>query len=101
MALAFLVLIESLKSAGEDLKGIMARAKAINNAKAAYLAYLQSTNRATVRSKEHLDSLDRIASMESLRLQMAMDRQAKLESMLSNVMKQLSSTAASITRDLK
>jgi hypothetical protein len=100
MALVFLVLMESAKSAREDLKEIMARVKAINNAKAPYLQ-LQSTNRATVRSKEHLDSLDRIASMESLRLQMAMDRQAKLESMLSNVMKQLSSTAASITQNLK
>ncbi len=101
MALAFLVMMESAKSAQEDLKEIMARVKAINNAKAGYSAYLQSRNGATVRSKEHLDSLDRIASMESLRLQMAMDRQAKLESMLSNVMKQLSSTAASITQDLK
>ena len=101
MALAFLIMMESAKSAEEDLKAIMDGVKAINSEKAGYRQILQTTNRSTVRSKERLDSLDRIASMQSRRLLMATDRQAKLESMLSNVMKQVSSTPASITHDFK
>ena len=97
MELAFLVLMESAKSAEEDLKGIMGRVKAINSEKA---GYVESMNRSTVRTKERVDSLDRIAAMESRRLHIATDRQAKLDSMLASVMKRLSITAAS-TQNLK
>ena len=49
----------------------------------------------------HGDSLSEMGEMESLRLQMAMDRRAKLLSTLSNIMKKLSDTRASITQNLK
>jgi hypothetical protein len=39
--------------------------------------------------------------MESLRLQMAMDRMSKMMSTLSNLLKKISDTASSITSNLK
>jgi hypothetical protein len=39
--------------------------------------------------------------MESLRLQMAMDRYSKMMSTLSNLMKKMSETSESITANLK
>jgi hypothetical protein len=97
-ALAFLVLMQAAKSAQEDLKAIMASVKAINNAKA---SFVQSAGRSTVRSKEDLDCFERVAETESQRLQMALDRQAKFLSTLSNLSKKISDTANSITQNLK
>ena len=51
--------------------------------------------------KGRLDSLSELGEMESLRLQMVMDRRAKLLETLSNIMKKLSETANSITQNLK
>lgn len=51
--------------------------------------------------KNKLDSLSDMGEMESLRLQMAMDRLSKLMSTLSNILKKTSDTAASITQNLK
>ncbi len=48
-----------------------------------------------------LDSLSEMGEMESLRLQMAMDRMSKLQSTLSNILKKNSEAASSITRNLK
>lgn len=51
--------------------------------------------------KGQLDSLSELGEMESLRLQMAMDRLSKMMSTLSNVLKKTSDTAAGIMRNLK
>ncbi len=53
------------------------------------------------RAKSDLDALSEMDEMESLRLQMAMDRQSKMHSTLSNLMKKISDTAQSITQNLK
>jgi hypothetical protein len=53
----------------------------------------------TVKSK--LDSLSELGEMESLRLQMAMDRLSKLMSTLSNMLKKQSETAQAITQNIK
>jgi len=53
------------------------------------------------RSKNDLDSLSEMGEMESLRLQMAMDRLSKMMSALSNLLKKASETSSSITRNLK
>jgi hypothetical protein len=53
----------------------------------------------TVKSK--LDSLSELGEMESLRLQMAMDRLSKLMSTLSNMLKKQSETAQAISQNLK
>lgn len=51
--------------------------------------------------KSKLDSLSELGEMESLRLQMAMDRVSKLMSTLSNLLKKASETASGITQNLK
>ncbi len=53
----------------------------------------------TVKSK--LDSLSEMGEMESLRLQMAMDRLSKLMSTLSNLLKKASETASGIIQNIK
>jgi hypothetical protein len=51
--------------------------------------------------KNQLDSLSELGEMESLRLQMAMDRVSKFMSTLSNIMKKISDTADSMAQNLK
>jgi hypothetical protein len=53
----------------------------------------------TVKSK--LNSISEMGEMESLRLQMAMDRLSKLMSTLSNLLKKASQTAQGITQNIK
>ncbi len=48
-----------------------------------------------------LDSMSEMGEMESLRLQMAMDRLSKMMSTLSNVLKKMSDTSQTITQNLK
>ena len=45
--------------------------------------------------------MSEMGEMESLRLQMAMDRMSKMMSTLSNLLKKMSDTAESITQNLK
>jgi Arc/MetJ-type ribon-helix-helix transcriptional regulator len=51
--------------------------------------------------KNDLDSISEMGEMESLRLQMAMDRMSKMISALSNLLKKISDTAAAITQNMK
>jgi hypothetical protein len=51
--------------------------------------------------KNKLDSLSEMGEMESLRLQMAMDRMSKMMSTLSNILKKTSDSAATIVSNLK
>jgi Arc/MetJ-type ribon-helix-helix transcriptional regulator len=51
--------------------------------------------------KNSLDSLSELGEMESLRLQMAMDRVSKLMTTLSNLLKKISDTESSIIQNLK
>ena len=51
--------------------------------------------------KNKLDSMSEMGEMESLRLQMAMDRLSKMMSTLSNLLKKISDTSQSITQNLK
>ena len=112
MGLAFIVLMESAKSAQEDLKAIMAGVKAINKEKQGWRAVANTLNsygaagkpdvdcaRETV--KNTLDSMSEMGEMESLRLQMAMDRMSKMMSTLSNLLKKISDTASDITQNIK
>jgi len=52
-------------------------------------------------SRYKLDNLSEMGEMESLRLQMAMDRLSKLMSTLSNILKKISETSDGITRNMK
>jgi len=51
--------------------------------------------------KGKLDSLSEMGEMESLRLQMTMDRRSKFISTLSNIMKRMSDTSQSIIQNMK
>ncbi|MEI2737337.1 MAG: hypothetical protein V9F01_00965 [Chitinophagaceae bacterium] len=156
-AIAFLVLMQASKSAQEDLKAIMAKVKAINNAKEQQrknLAEIQRVQAAVANKeageaigglpsgydkelhradslkrltgikftarrnntlpktkaeldrlanqiKDDLDSMSEMGEMESLRLQMAMDRMSKMMTTLSNLLKKISDTQNSIIQNLK
>jgi len=58
-------------------------------------------NQLTKSFKKDLDSLSEMGEMESLRLQMAMDRMSKMMTALSNILKKLNDTASSIAENLK
>jgi Arc/MetJ-type ribon-helix-helix transcriptional regulator len=51
--------------------------------------------------RDKLDSMSELGEMESMRLQMIMDRRSKLLETLSNIMKKISDTSQSITQNLK
>jgi hypothetical protein len=65
------------------------------------LATQKDIDEAVVGMKNDLDSLSELGEMESLRLQMAMDRLSKMMSTLSNLLKKISDTADSIAANLK
>lgn len=54
-----------------------------------------------VEMNQKTDNMSEMGEMESLRLQMAMDRLSKLMSTLSNLMKKMSDTQSTITQNLK
>jgi uncharacterized spore protein YtfJ len=53
------------------------------------------------KAKGQLDSMSEMGEMESLRLQMAMDRMSKLMSTLSNLLKKISDTSSGIVQNIK
>ena len=119
MALAFIVTMEASKAAQDDLKAIMAKVKAINSQKKKMRDVISSAKAGNLdfegtfqlmavgvnalidQMKNDLDSMSEMGEMESLRLQMAMDRLSKLMSTLSNILKKMSDTASQITQNLK
>ncbi len=52
-------------------------------------------------AKDSVDSMSELGEMESLRLQMAMDRQSKMMSTVSNIMKKNSGASDEIIDNLK
>jgi hypothetical protein len=67
----------------------------------AFLLVFEGAERLQAQVKKDLDSLSEMGEMESLRLQMAMDRLSKMMSTLSNLLKKISDTDASIVQNLK
>lgn len=120
-ALAFLVLMEASKSAQDDLKAIMDGVKAINGAKSKLpgsrdphgsldvdgivqlmlTVYGMSLDAELDSIQRDLDSTNELGEMESLRLQMVMDRMSKMMSTLSNLLKKISDTNSAIAQNLK
>ena len=58
-------------------------------------------DRLTDTIKDRLDSLSELGEIESLRLQMAMDRLSKFMQTLSNILKKMSDTDSEIIQNLK
>jgi hypothetical protein len=118
-AIAFIVMMEASKAAQDDLKAIMAKVKAINSQKkklrevlkdrqvgnmdydATFQLMASALESQIDQIKSDIDSMSEMGEMESLRLQMAMDRMSKMMSTLSNLLKKISDTASSITQNLK
>lgn len=64
-------------------------------------AVIAKIDAALAKSKGDLDSMSEMGEMESLRLQIAMDRLSKLMSTMSNLVKKVSDTAQTITQNLE
>ena len=114
-------MMEASKAAQEDLKAIMDQVKAINDAKSklpgaraphgtfdvdAVLQLMLTVYGINVDAeldaiKQDLDSKSELSELESLRLQMAMDRLSKMMSTLSNLLKKISDTSSGIAQNLK
>ena len=119
MAMAFIVMMQASKAAQDDLKAIMAKVNAINSQKKKMREVMDSAKAGSLdfeatfqlmavglnaeidKIKNDLDSMSEMGEMESLRLQMAMDRLSKMMSTLSNLSKKISDTASQITQNLK
>lgn len=111
--LVFLVLVQATRDAQEDVRLETEKTKAIGALKGCKTMACVSAVRPTedfgqasldaMRDgmKDKLDSLSEMGEMESLRLQMAMDRMSKMMSTLSNLLKKISDTASGITQNLK
>jgi hypothetical protein len=86
-----------------DARSLVARAEALQSG---YSPAAGQPSKAELDSqidqiKNDLDSMSEMGEMESLRLQMAMDRMAKMMSTLSNLLKKISDTSQSITQNIK
>lgn len=106
LATLFLVLMEAAKSAQEDLAAILEQLKQINRQREALRRVadgIHGRHADLVRDlvDRQLDSLSEMGEMESLRLQMTMERLSKLASTLSNLLKKSSDTAAGIIANMK
>ena len=122
--LAFIVMMEAARSSQEDLQAIMSQVKAVTAQKKKVRAVLKQhpdrgldllsvtsliatlvmkseLDRGIDELKHDLDTMSELGEMESLRLQMAMDRMSKMMSTLSNLLKKISCTTSQITQNLK
>ena len=128
--LAFLVLMRAAETAQEDLEAIMEDVRAINEAKAKQRRLLDERDPLLAADAEEaldvdavvgllgallareiesdarelgagIDALGELGEIESLRLQIQMDRLSKLMSTLSNILKKLSDTQRTIVQNLK
>jgi hypothetical protein len=90
--LVFMVLMQASQDGQSDLKNLMAATQAT--------AQQKERLRAGQEKKEK-DAANELSEMESLRLQMYMDRESKLLATLSNVEKKISDTQDQMIQNLK
>lgn len=86
-----------------DARALLARSDATRASYAPTAAgpTREELDRAAADAKAELDSISEMGEMDSLRLQMAMDRLSKMMSTLSNMLKKISDTQSSIVQNLK
>ncbi len=111
--LAMLLMLEALKSAKDDLiKKMTEKLEEINDTKARLRGENPGYQLPVSPTKADLDAMlellkkqedemSGMSEMESLKLQMAMDRLSKMMSVLSNLLKKQSETVQGITQNLK
>ena len=86
-----------------DARALLARAEATraNYVPAAGGPTREELDRAAADARAELESMSEMGEMDSLRLQMAMDRLSKMMSTLSNLLKKISDTQAGIVQNLR
>ena len=86
-----------------DARALLARAESVQGkyAPAAGQPSKAELDKQIDQIKGDLDSMSEMGEMESLRLQMAMDRMSKMMSTLSNLLRKISDTSQSITQNIK
>jgi hypothetical protein len=105
-ALCFIIMMAAAQDAADDLKDMLADMKAASGRKARLRKLHETMDKAALdaevaKIKNDLDSMSEMGEIESLRLQMAMERASKMMSTLSDIMKKISDTAESIAPNLK
>ena len=110
MAIAFIVLMNAAHDAQEDLKAIMAAVHALNEKKSRVRELLDPVAREDEELAKRLrceyddlyvSTASELGELESLRLQMALDRRSKLLETLSNLLKKLADSDNAIVENLK
>lgn len=117
MAMALLAMTQSAKSAREDLKAIMDGVRSVSEQKAELRRVLGNKRDDSALAIDpdlllrlvataQVDDIalavsDDLSDMQSLRLQMHMDRVAKMMAMLSNLMKKLADTQQTLVDNIK
>jgi hypothetical protein len=104
-ALVTMVMMEAAAAAEQEMKYIAARIKKGNAEKEKIHAMMAEARERKPRAAKELqakyDSLNEMSQTESIRLQMLMDRRAKLMEMISNLMKKISDTQSTLVGNLK
>lgn len=129
-ALAFLVMMQSAKSAQEDLKSIMSEVKKINEAKASQRQQVNNMKQSSAQMKtqarteykkadsikplssvalakqstelkDKKDSMGELSEEQQLKMQMMMDRRSKAIQVISNMLKKVSDTEQTVIQNLK
>jgi hypothetical protein len=99
-SIAFIVMQQAAQDAQDDLKGIMKDVQDATGGQQESSTHTQ-VETGVERAKQKLDSMSEMGEMESLRLQMAMDRLSKLMETLSNLLKKTSETSQGIIQNMK
>ena len=81
-----------------NFKMLLAQATQLNDSARNTKTYLDQV---AEKMKNNLDSLSEMGEMESLRLQMAMDRMSKVMTTISNILKKIDDTSDGIVQNLK
>jgi hypothetical protein len=104
-ALVVLVMMEAAATEQQEIRDMLAEMKKVNAEKERRRAFLAETRKEQQAVKDDLkakyDSQNELSQMQSMRLQMLMDRRAKVVEMLSNLMKKISSTQETLVGNLK
>lgn len=81
-----------------DFKGLQGQMRILDDSVSVLNKDIESAISAM---KTDLDAMSEMGELESLRLQMAMDRMSKMMSTISNILKKISDTQQSITQNMK
>lgn len=104
-ATAHLIMLQAARDAEQDLKALLVDMKQTHQTKESlrkFLAYRRAVLAGAAPVKPAgTDSLSELTEMQSLRLQMAMDRLSKMMETLSNILKKIADTQQAVVQNMK